>query len=84
MELLRFIKDNIAYLFGVGLIIAGIVGFIHHIIHFSIKYDDGIVNIIDMIAMSTSLILITCGSIIILYTLRHDYRFIKKYIKKND
>ena len=82
MEFLRFIKDNITYILGVGLIIAGIVGFLHHVIHFSLLYDDGIFNPVDMIAMATSLILITSGSIIILYNLRHDYRFIRKYNKE--
>ena len=82
MEFFKFIWDNIVYVIGTGLIIAGIVGFLHHLVHFNVLLDDGIMNIIDITAMSVSLVLITSGSILILYTLAHDYKFIKRNHKK--
>jgi len=78
MSYFKFLKDNVLYILGTAFIIAGIVGFLHHLVHFAVASKENYFEIVDIIAMSTSAILITTGSATILYSLAHDYKFIKR------
>lgn len=64
----KVLKEHYLILIGISLIITGIVGFVHHLIHFTITLEDKIFYMIDTIAIITSLILITTGTISVFFT----------------